>query len=183
MLHLLNFLLIQKKTEISKLFLWIFISEGFSIWVILLDTLFTEINFSLSALSTVSFIIFGICDFSVFSMIIFFFVELIDVLTYSFTFFLDFSTLSTVSFFYFVEIIDAPYFNFIFLIENRSLIFIKIIKFWFFHNISLVSTLSNFGFYISLALLSNSGKITVDDILSSLLTPESVQSSNSSSKN
>ena len=44
-----------EKSEASKLCLWIFISEGFSIWVHLLDLLVTGIDLDLYALSTMSF--------------------------------------------------------------------------------------------------------------------------------
>ena len=47
-----------EKSETSLLSPWIFISEGRYIWVLLLDKLVTGIDPDLSALSTVSFLLF-----------------------------------------------------------------------------------------------------------------------------
>ena len=52
-LHMLNFFPFLGKTETLKLLLWIFMSEGFYICVILLYKLVTGIDLDLSALSTV----------------------------------------------------------------------------------------------------------------------------------
>ena len=53
-LHLINFLHVQKKTETVKLSSEISISEGFSILVLLLDKLVLEIDLNLFTMFSVS---------------------------------------------------------------------------------------------------------------------------------
>ena len=62
-----------------------------------------------------------VCDFSVLSNVsIFFSSEIGDLLASLTTFFLDFSTLSTMSIFVFVEVIYAPSLSFLFLFEDTD---------------------------------------------------------------